>query len=460
MPSKVPSDRGPPSQGSERRPGFQAQIKGASLADLVQMECLAGSHRVVRVTSAENVGFLYFRAGAVVHATARALVGEAAPALDILSWNDGSFEPVEKRVARQGEHHERMAKPGHARRTSAGRTDRRERRVAAGVGRKAFDGGAGGTWKFQATPIEVFGHVLRCEDFQVVLQLDKEGSLLVNRGGTQEFADIMSYVCRLAEIVGTHLGTGAVRGHGGCNFKERPVSSSSSRRAEASSRCGRPRPPTAAPSVACWGSEEDRGEHRVETLRSLRDVQGVYGSFVVAGNGTLVARDLPPVFDGDLFAEVGPRVTRLYEAFLSGEEELERGCMLRYAEHKLYLRKMTWGVIGILSTATVNLPALRMIANLVSRKIDPEVTPAMPSPTPPQAFDAAPPPVRAPDPPTLRPPRPSSGRVSAPTPTPPPASAIAPAPTPTPTVTESSEPGAPPSRHVRMYRGRPVVDDD
>ena len=92
MTPKASTDSGSP---SETRSGFQAQIKGASLGDLVQMECLAGSHRAVKVTSANNVGYLYFRGGAVVHAAARALVGEAA-ALEVLSWNDGSFEAVER----------------------------------------------------------------------------------------------------------------------------------------------------------------------------------------------------------------------------------------------------------------------------------------------------------------------------------------------------------------------------
>lgn len=119
-----------------------------------------------------------------------------------------------------------------------------------------------------------------------------------------------------------------------------------------------------------------------ETLRTLRDVQGVYGSFVIAGTGALIAQDLPAVFDQDLFAEVGPRATRLYETFLSGGEELD-ACMLRYAEHKLYLRRMTWGLIGIISDVAVNMPALRMVVNLVIRRIDPEVVPSLrPTPAP------------------------------------------------------------------------------
>jgi hypothetical protein len=119
-----------------------------------------------------------------------------------------------------------------------------------------------------------------------------------------------------------------------------------------------------------------------ETLRSLRDVQGVYGSFVIAGTGGLVAKDLPPLYDGQVFADLGPRITRFYETFLSLGEELD-ACILRYEDHKLYLRRMTWGLIGVVSGLSVNMPALRMVANLVLRRIDPEVAPSLRPTAPP-----------------------------------------------------------------------------
>ena len=48
-------------------------------------------------------------------------------------------------------------------------------------------------------------------------------------------------------------------------------------------------------------------------------------------------------------------------------------CVLRYAEHKLSIRKTTWGILGILSTVGVNLPAVRMVGNLVIRRVEPEI---------------------------------------------------------------------------------------
>ncbi len=201
MSSKAPTPRDSPS-GSARPSGFQAQIKGATIGDLVQMECLAGSRRVVRVTSGSNVGFLYFRGGAIVHAVARTLSGEAA-ALDMLSWNEGSFEPAERewpakdtiacnwqtlliRAAQLRD--ERMAPSLLALRPGA-------------LGRQV-----GESIEIEATPILVAGHVLRGEDFEVVLRLDPGGGIMENQGATQDFADIVAYACRLTELVGNQLG--------------------------------------------------------------------------------------------------------------------------------------------------------------------------------------------------------------------------------------------------------------
>ncbi|HWA71792.1 MAG TPA: DUF4388 domain-containing protein [Polyangiaceae bacterium] len=71
--------------------GFSANLNAASLSDLVQMQCLSGARAVARVSSGEDVGYLYFREGRVVHAMSPSNVGEPA-ALEILAWNGGSFE--------------------------------------------------------------------------------------------------------------------------------------------------------------------------------------------------------------------------------------------------------------------------------------------------------------------------------------------------------------------------------
>jgi Domain of unknown function (DUF4388) len=74
--------------------GFSARLSGASLWDLVQMECLARTKVAVRVANGTEVGVLFFEGGKIIHAEARGVRGEGA-ALEILSWNSGSFEPIE-----------------------------------------------------------------------------------------------------------------------------------------------------------------------------------------------------------------------------------------------------------------------------------------------------------------------------------------------------------------------------
>lgn len=183
----------------------------------------------------------------------------------------------------------------------------------------------------------------------------------------------------------------------------------------------------------------------VEHLRMLRDVQGVYGSFVVAETGALVDRDLPAAFEEGLFTDVGPRIARLFETFVSGGRDMET-CMLRYAEHKLYVRKMTWGIMAVLSSATVNLPALRMVANLVVRRIDPEIVPLL------ARRSSSSPPVPTPAPAAVKstaPPVPSGApkpRTSAPPPVAVPIDVV--------DATDLAPPGS--DRQVRMYRGRPA----
>jgi hypothetical protein len=202
--SKTPSGRGDPQGGAT--PGFEARIDGASLADLVQMECLAGLRRVVRIASGSNVGYLFFRGGAVVHAIARNAVGEAA-AFEVLLWNDGSFEPSDREwpvkesiscswqslLLRAAQ----MRDERHAQTVVSLRGDLRNKPTRPPLGE---------IMEFDATPIEVAGHVLRSEDFQLILRLNTDGMISLTHGASQDFADIVAYACRLSELIGACLG--------------------------------------------------------------------------------------------------------------------------------------------------------------------------------------------------------------------------------------------------------------
>jgi len=114
-----------------------------------------------------------------------------------------------------------------------------------------------------------------------------------------------------------------------------------------------------------------------QTLSSLRDLEGIVGSFVVSEAGDVVAKDLPAYFDGVL-EEVGPRMLRLRDALDLAEGDVS-SCNVRYAGYKLTLRSMDGALIAVIADAKINGPALRMAMNLVIRKCGSEVVGAQAS---------------------------------------------------------------------------------
>jgi predicted regulator of Ras-like GTPase activity (Roadblock/LC7/MglB family) len=109
------------------------------------------------------------------------------------------------------------------------------------------------------------------------------------------------------------------------------------------------------------------------TLLALKDVQGVQGGFVLAGNGSLVAMEMPPLFDAEMFAELGPRIERLSESFASMGDTLE-SCMVRFSDHVLCVKRFArGGALCVLATNPVNLPALKMAMNLADKRLSSQV---------------------------------------------------------------------------------------
>jgi predicted regulator of Ras-like GTPase activity (Roadblock/LC7/MglB family) len=133
------------------------------------------------------------------------------------------------------------------------------------------------------------------------------------------------------------------------------------------------------------------------SLATLKDVAGIAGSFVCTPNGRVVAREISPLFDDSVLVEAGSRLVRMREAFAAGGDELEVG-VVRFRDHRIYLKSVGDSLLCILAEGAVNMPSLRMAANLVSRRIGGAVA----------QLEAEPPPVRAPPPPAPPPPRPTS----------------------------------------------------
>jgi hypothetical protein len=181
------------------------------LADLVQMECLAGVRLVVRVTSGDSVGYLYFRGGSVVHAVTAVLSGEAA-AMEMLTWSAGTFEPAERdwppKDSISSSWESLLLRAAHAYdQNRAGsvvalRVGSSERRAKTMTERPSV----GESIQVDVTPLQAAGHTLRREDFRFFLRMKHDGTVVAGDGDSADFADAVAYAVRLAQVIGDDLG--------------------------------------------------------------------------------------------------------------------------------------------------------------------------------------------------------------------------------------------------------------
>lgn len=161
--------------------------------------------------------------------------------------------------------------------------------------------------------------------------------------------------------------------------------------------------PTGLAAAVASGLATARAQMRA-TLVTLKDVYGITGSFIFSRSGHLVARELPPMFDDAALSEAGSRLTRLQETFASVGDKLEVA-VLRFREHKVYVKTLPAGALCIISSGGVNMPALRMAANLVGRRIAPMLDQVAEDPALVHAATPAPePPPPPPRPPAEAPP--------------------------------------------------------
>jgi hypothetical protein len=108
-------------------------------------------------------------------------------------------------------------------------------------------------------------------------------------------------------------------------------------------------------------------------LRSLRDVPGVAGSFVMTSDAQLLWRDMPAYFQSDTLARIAPRAACIFESLSVDCDPAE--CVIRFAEHKLYLRSLPGALLCTLLTADVHMPSIRTAVNLIGRHLADELTP-------------------------------------------------------------------------------------
>jgi len=185
--------------------GFRAQLRQANLPDLVQMECLARSRRSIRVTTVGNIGYLFFADGQVIHASTLELDGEAA-AQEILLWSQGTFEPCDR--------------PWPAKPTidkswqvllleAANARDERthENVVALSNSRPVVSQAASISEEVEImAKNSLADSSLKNDDPDVALRINAQGVVLSSHGAGEDFAEMVSYACRLVEVIGDLMG--------------------------------------------------------------------------------------------------------------------------------------------------------------------------------------------------------------------------------------------------------------
>jgi hypothetical protein len=196
--------------------GFRANLTGASLADLVQLECLANSTLAVRVVSGNDTGYLYFQAGRIVHAMSSNAVGKAA-ALEILAWDQGSFEPCSAGWPTSFS----IDTPWQALLMQAATArDEARRKTVVDFPRERTQG-----TPMQKPPIPLSqppplptsssapqsGATLGGQGIDRAVRLEADGKVLSARGDAEELAAITAYTMRLAALVGQALGMEELR---------------------------------------------------------------------------------------------------------------------------------------------------------------------------------------------------------------------------------------------------------
>lgn len=145
---------------------------------------------------------------------------------------------------------------------------------------------------------------------------------------------------------------------------------------------------TVSSQAAAGADARARGVAGVATaLATLKDVGGIAGSFVFTSSGQLVAREIHAVFDDGALAEAAARLSRLADTFAAVGDQLDLA-IIRFQDHKLYVKVLSGGMLCILADGVVNMAALRMAANLVGRRISADLERADAAPPAVDTFDA------------------------------------------------------------------------
>src|SRR6187402_432870 len=193
--------------------GFRVSLEGATLPDFVQMECLANSNRVFRITSGHHIGYLFFNKGQMIHALSGDHVGEPA-ALEILKWRDGTVEPCNVGWPDAPTIHstwQNLLINSAQARDESGRhklvsipSIRNQAATATGTMRSDSPKLVKREEPSMSAPPS--SQPVSLARFQAFVRLDPAGNVVSAKGAAEELAPLAAYAARLAELIGNMLG--------------------------------------------------------------------------------------------------------------------------------------------------------------------------------------------------------------------------------------------------------------
>jgi predicted regulator of Ras-like GTPase activity (Roadblock/LC7/MglB family) len=180
--------------------GFAGQMLGATLPDLIQMQCLTMATRAVRVDANSVTGRIYFAGGQIIHASVGMLAGESA-LFEMLGWKNGTFT-CEEGVRAPDETVDR-----HWQSILLEAAQREDEQSETGAGEPKPHYPA--VVPLPNTPMTKHPIEELRPDPEVVsfVQSDSEGTLLDSKGDDAENLQAgFAYVCGLLQLVGSSFG--------------------------------------------------------------------------------------------------------------------------------------------------------------------------------------------------------------------------------------------------------------
>ncbi|MHA3772120.1 DUF4388 domain-containing protein [Verrucomicrobiota bacterium sgz303538] len=178
--------------------GFAGQMLGASLPDLIQMQCLSMASRAVRVDANSVTGHIYFAGGQIIHASVGVLTGDAA-LFEMLGWKNGTFT-YEESIRSPDETVTR-----HWQSVLLEAAQREDERLGSGENLPNYPAVVSLPGAIMTKhPIEE----LRTDpEITSFVKSDSEGTLLDSKGEDSESLQAgFAYVFELLQLVGTSLG--------------------------------------------------------------------------------------------------------------------------------------------------------------------------------------------------------------------------------------------------------------